>query len=161
MIFFVQTTCCQQCHCLLLCFRVIGQLSQLRGLMQGDEDQPKFSIRDNYRPTMPLNQRPIRTNIPPIGQVCIAQCRLLFLHTSGEFVYGTPTYTSSYVLWGNSDPKSSGDQSLLSSLSVLSSSFLLPVSSRSRVKRISYRPSLSAALRLLALNKAHAYAIGF
>lgn len=91
----------------------------------------------------------------------ITQCRHLFLLTSGEFVYGTPTYTSSYVLWGNSDPKSSGDQSLLSSLSVLSSSFLLPVSPPSHVKRISYRPTLSATLRLLALNKAHAYAIGF
>src|SRR6218665_1642369 len=81
----------------------MGQLSQLRGLMQGDEDQPKFPIRDNYRPTMPLHQRPIRTNIPPIGQVFVAQFAIYFYIHRGRFVYGTPTYTSSY--WGNSDPK--------------------------------------------------------
>ncbi|XP_035211476.1 carbonic anhydrase-related protein 10-like, partial [Stegodyphus dumicola] len=39
------------------------QLFALRRLMQGDERNPKAPLADNFRPTMDLNQRTIRTNI--------------------------------------------------------------------------------------------------
>lgn len=39
------------------------QLFALRRLMQGDEKNPKAPLADNFRPTLDLNQRSIRTNI--------------------------------------------------------------------------------------------------
>lgn len=39
------------------------QLYILRKLMQGDEKNPKAPLGNNYRPSLPLNQRVIRTNI--------------------------------------------------------------------------------------------------
>ncbi|CAL1284931.1 unnamed protein product [Larinioides sclopetarius] len=39
------------------------QLFALRRLMQGDERNPKAPLADNFRPTLDLNQRSIRTNI--------------------------------------------------------------------------------------------------
>ncbi|GFT05501.1 carbonic anhydrase-related protein 10 [Nephila pilipes] len=39
------------------------QLFALRRLMQGDEKNPKAPLADNFRPTLELNQRSIRTNI--------------------------------------------------------------------------------------------------
>ncbi|KAF8791586.1 hypothetical protein HNY73_006428 [Argiope bruennichi] len=38
-------------------------LFALRRLMQGDERNPKAPLADNFRPTLDLNQRSIRTNI--------------------------------------------------------------------------------------------------
>ncbi|ELU00171.1 hypothetical protein CAPTEDRAFT_169831 [Capitella teleta] len=38
-------------------------LRELRGVMQGDEANNKTTMENNCRPTMPVHQRPIRTNI--------------------------------------------------------------------------------------------------
>jgi len=35
----------------------------LRELMQGSIDNPKAPISNNWRPSMPANYRPVRTNI--------------------------------------------------------------------------------------------------
>jgi len=35
----------------------------MRELMQGSVDNPKAPISNNWRPSMPANYRPIRTNI--------------------------------------------------------------------------------------------------
>ncbi|KAH9374139.1 hypothetical protein HPB48_005408 [Haemaphysalis longicornis] len=40
-----------------------SQLYLLRKLMQGDELNAKAPLSDNFRPTLPVNQRLVRTNI--------------------------------------------------------------------------------------------------
>jgi carbonic anhydrase len=39
------------------------QLSAMRDVMQGDQTNPKFPMNNNFRPTLPLHQRSVRTNI--------------------------------------------------------------------------------------------------
>ncbi|KAJ8301452.1 hypothetical protein KUTeg_020439 [Tegillarca granosa] len=39
------------------------QLAEFRKLNQKGEDDPETLLEENYRPTMPVNNRPIRTNI--------------------------------------------------------------------------------------------------
>ncbi|XP_067132662.1 putative carbonic anhydrase-like protein 2 [Centruroides vittatus] len=39
------------------------QLYALRNLMQGEEENPKTPLANNFRPTLPLNHRSIRTNL--------------------------------------------------------------------------------------------------
>jgi len=38
-------------------------MSVMRDVMQGDRTNPKFAMNNNYRPTMPLHHRSVRTNI--------------------------------------------------------------------------------------------------
>ena len=39
------------------------QMMILRDIMQGDKNNPKIGMENNSRPTSPLNNRPVRTNI--------------------------------------------------------------------------------------------------
>ncbi len=43
--------------------RLTFQMRILRDIMQGDEKNPKVPMENNCRPTMPPNDRPVRTNI--------------------------------------------------------------------------------------------------
>lgn len=42
---------------------MLMQMEQMRELLQGDEQAPATPVDHNNRPTMPLYQRAVRTNI--------------------------------------------------------------------------------------------------
>jgi len=56
----------------------------LRELMQGSIDNPKAPISNNWRPSMPANYRPVRTNINFDSQVALRPAGMLVLGLGNE-----------------------------------------------------------------------------
>ncbi|KAK8779733.1 hypothetical protein V5799_018928 [Amblyomma americanum] len=65
------------------------QLYLLRKLMQGDELNAKAPLSDNFRPTLPVNQRLVRTNIDfkwKQGSNCPSMYKNMYYQANTKFV---------------------------------------------------------------------------